>query len=135
MTRVAFVCVQNAGRSQMATAFAKRERDRRGLDVEILSGGTHPAEAVHDVVVEVMNEEGIDLSGDVPREITEEELDTCEYVATMGCSTLSLDDSIDVRNWDLDDPHGADPEEARAIREEVRGRVKALFDELEAARA
>lgn len=134
MTRVAFVCVQNAGRSQMATAFAKREREDRGLDVEILSGGTYPAEAVHDVVIEVMNEEGIDLSGDVPREITEEELETCEYVATMGCSTLSLDDSIDVRDWDLDDPHGADPEEARAIREEVRGRVEALFDELEAAR-
>lgn len=136
MTRVAFVCVQNAGRSRMATAFAKREREERGLDdLEILSGGTHPAEAVHDVVIEVMNEEAIDLSGDVPREITEEELKTCEYVATMGCSTLSLDDSIDVRDWDLDDPHGADPEEARAIREEVRGRVEALFDELEAARA
>lgn len=136
MTHIAFVCVQNAGRSQMATAFAEREREERGLDdVEILSGGTHPAEAVHDVVVEVMDEEGIDLSERVPREITEEELETCEYVATMGCSTLSLDDSIDVRDWDLDDPHGADSEEVRAIREEVRGRVEELFDELEASRA
>ncbi len=136
MTRVAFVCVQNAGRSQMATAFAKREREERRLDdVEVLSGGTHPAEAVHDVVVEVMDEEGIDLSGNVPREITEEELESCEYVATMGCSTLSLDGSIDVRDWDLDDPHGADPEEARAIREEVHERVSSLFDELESAHA
>lgn len=132
MTRVAFVCVQNAGRSQMATAFAEREREERGLDdVEIRSGGTHPAEAVHDVVVEVMDEEGIDLSERVPREITEEELEECEYVATMGCSTLSLDDSIDVHDWDPDDPHGAEPEEAREIRDEVRERVESLFDELE----
>ena len=72
--RVAFLCVQNAGRSQMATAFAERERDRRGLDdhVEILTGGTDPADAVHDVVVEAMREEGFDLSGRTPREITDE---------------------------------------------------------------
>ena len=135
MRRVAFVCVQNAGRSQMAAAFAKRERERRGLDdIEILSGGTHPAEAVHDIVIGIMNEEGIDLSGNVPREITEEELETCEYVATMGCSTLELDDEIEVRDWDLDDPHGASPEEARAIREEVRTRIEILFDKLEGDR-
>lgn len=135
MTRVAFVCVQNAGRSQMATAFAKREREDRGLDVEILSGGTHPAEAVHDVVIEIMAEEGFDLSGHVPRAIADEELEACEYVATMGCSTLSLDGEIEVRDWDLDDPHGANPEEARAIREEVRERVESLFDEIEAEQA
>ena len=112
----------------MATAFAEREREERGLDdVEIRSGGTHPAEAVHDVAIEVMDEEGIDLSERVPREITEEELEKCEYVATMGCSTLSLD----VRDWDLDDPHGTKPEVAREIREEVRERVESLFDELE----
>lgn len=119
----------------MATAFAKREREDRGLDVEILSGGTHPAEAVHDVVIEIMAEEGFDLSGHVPRAIADEQLETCEYVATMGCSTLSLDGEIEVRDWDLDDPHGASPEEARAIREEVRERVESLFDEIEAGRA
>jgi protein-tyrosine-phosphatase len=136
MTRVAFVCVQNAGRSQMATAFAERERDRRELDdLEVRSGGTHPADAVHDVVIEVMREEGIDLSGNVPGEITDEELERCDYVATMGCSTLSLGADVEVRDWDLDDPHGADPEEARRIREEVRERVASLFDELEAADA
>jgi protein-tyrosine-phosphatase len=86
-------------------------------------------------VIEVMREEGIDLSENEPGEITDEELESCDYVATMGCSTLSLDDSIDVRDWDLDDPHGVDPEEARTIREEVRGRVESLFDELEAADA
>ncbi len=132
MTHIAFVCVRNAGRSQIATAFAERERNRRGLgDIEIHSGGTHPAEAVHDIVVEVMSEEGIDLSDRTPREITEEELETCAYVATMGCSTLSLPPEIEVRDWDLDDPHGASAAEAREIREEIRKRVTTLFDDLE----
>ena len=130
--RVAFVCVQNAGRSQMASAFAERERDQRGLDeITILTGGTHPADGVHDEVVEVMHEAGIDLSGRTPREITDEELDSADYVATMGCSTLDLDEGIDVRDWDLPDPHGADVETVRSIREEVRERVASLFDEFE----
>lgn len=132
MTHIAFVCVRNAGRSQIATAFAERERNRRGLDdIEIHSGGTQPAEAVHDIVVEVMSEEGIDLSDRTPREITEEELETCAYVATMGCSTLSLPPEIEVRDWDLDDPHGASTAEAREIREEIRKHVTTLFDDLE----
>jgi len=134
-TRIAFVCVQNAGRSQMATAFAERERDRRGLDdrVEILTGGTHPADEVHDVVVEVMAEEGIDLSDRTPREVSTDDLESCAVVATMGCSTLSLDTSsgVDVRDWDLDDPHGQDTERVREIRDEIERRVVAVFDELE----
>jgi protein-tyrosine-phosphatase len=130
-TRIAFVCVQNAGRSQMSTAFA--ERERRRLDVEILTGGTHPAEAVHDEVIEVMAEVGIDLSDRTPREITDEELRACDYVATMGCSTLDLGDvaGVDVRDWALDDPDGAAPERVREIRDEIARRVAALFDELE----
>lgn len=117
----------------MASAFAERERERRELDdLTILTGGTHPAEGVHDEVVEVMHEEGIDLSGRTPREITDEELRSCDYVATMGCSTLDLDEGIDVRDWDLPDPHGADVERVRSIRDEVRERVTALFDEFDA---
>ena len=131
-TRVAFVCVQNAGRSQMASAFAERERERRGIDdLTVLTGGTHPADDVHDEVVEVMHEEGIDLSGRTPREITDEELRSCDYVATMGCSTLDLDAGIDVRDWDLPDPHGADLDGVRSIRDEVHERVTGLFDEFE----
>lgn len=134
--RVAFVCVQNAGRSQMSAAFAERERERRGLEdrVEILSGGTDPAERVHDVVVRLMDEEGFDLSDRAPREISTEELETCDFVATMGCSTLELDTSggVDVRDWALDDPDGADLDDARAIRDEIEERVVALFDEVEA---
>ena len=89
--RVAFVCVQNAGRSQMSAAFARREADRRDLDVEVLTGGTDPADAVHPEVVEVMDELDVDLSGREPREIPTDELESCRLVATMGCSTLELD--------------------------------------------
>ena len=134
--RIAFVCVQNAGRSQMAAAFAERERDRRGLGdvVEIVTGGTHPADAVHDVVVETMAEVDIDIADRTPREVSTAELETCDYVATMGCSTLELDPAIDRRAWDLPDPDGADPATVREIRETVRDRVVSLFDELEADR-
>jgi protein-tyrosine-phosphatase len=132
--RVAFICVQNAGRSQMSTAFAERERGERGLEdsVEILTGGTHPADHVHDVVVEVMREDGFDLSDRTPREITTEELESCDYVATMGCSTLELDASgVDVRDWALEDPDGQETDRVRETRDEIAGRVSALFDEIE----
>ncbi len=128
---IAFVCVQNAGRSQMATAFAKCERDRRDLDVEILTGGTHPADHVHDVVVEAMAENGIDLSNRTPREISHEELRTCDHVATMGCSTLELTSkSVTVHDWDLADPHGKDIEAVREIRDEVERRVTDLLNQI-----
>jgi protein-tyrosine-phosphatase len=130
--RFAFVCVQNAGRSQMSTAFAERERARRGLGdrVEIVTGGTHPAEDVHEEVVEVMRELDIDLSDRTPREVSTEELEACDVVATMGCSTLQLDaEDVDVRDWALDDPDGEDLDAVRAIRDDIEARVAALFDE------
>jgi protein-tyrosine-phosphatase len=135
--RVAFMCVQNAGRSQMSTAFAEAERERRGLedDVEILTGGTHPADQVHDEVVEVMAEAGFDLSERVPRAITIEELNACDYVATMGCSALDVgevEETVDVRDWALTDPDGKALEDVRDIRDEIERRVAALFDEIEA---
>jgi arsenate reductase len=133
--RLAFMCVQNAGRSQMATAFAERERERRSLDdaVEILTGGTHPADHVHEQVIDVMREEGFDLSERTPSEITSEELRSCEYVATMGCSTLDVDkedSTVDIRDWDLPDPHGEDIDTVRSIRDDIHQRVVDLFDEL-----
>lgn len=133
--RVAFMCVQNAGRSQMSTAFAERERERRGLEsrVEILTGGTHPADAVHAVVVDAMDEVGFDIADREPREITTAELETCDYVVTMGCSTLELDTDgdVDVRDWALDDPHGQGIEAVRTTRDDIERRVAALFDEVE----
>ena len=136
--RVAFMCVRNAGRSQMATAFAERERAERDLTdrVAILTGGTDPAEHVHDVVVEAMGEVGIDLADREPRAITTAELESCDVVVTMGCSTLDLDADaagVDVREWALADPGGQDLDRVRDIREDVRRHVRDLFDELEQA--
>ncbi len=136
--RVAFMCVQNAGRSQMSAAFARRERERRGLEdrVEILTGGTHPADHVHEEVVESMAEVGIDLSTRTPREISLEELQSCDYVATMGCSTLDVGDvgdDVDVRDWALEDPDGKDADRVQEIRDEIEGLVVALFDEFSPA--
>jgi len=136
-----FVCVQNAGRSQMATAFAERERTRRGLEgaVEIVTGGTHPAESVHDVVVRIMNETdtGIDLSDRTPRKIPSEALEACDVVATMGCSTLELDADadVDVRDWALDDPDGADLDEARQRVTELETKLASERESLREAEA
>ena len=131
--QLGFVCVQNAGRSQMAYAFAERERDERGLDWDLVTGGTDPTDAVHPVVVDAMREVGVDLSDRTPRSVTDAELAACDYVATMGCSTLSLSTDTAARDWALDDPHGRTIEEVRQIRDEVERRVRALFDEAEAA--
>jgi arsenate reductase len=131
-TKFGFVCVQNAGRSQMSMAFAERERRRRGLEdsVELLTGGTHPAERVHEEVVTVMGDLNIDLSERTPREVSTAELESCDVVATMGCSTLELDaDAVDVRDWALDDPDGQDMARVREIRDEIERRVTDLFDE------
>ena len=129
---LAFVCVQNAGRSQMASAFAERERDRRGLAdrVVIHSGGTHPADDVHPIVVVAMDEVGIDVGDRTPQSIDEDTLAGCDVIATMGCSTLSLD-GVDVRDWDLPDPYGEEIATVREIRETIADRVSALFDELD----
>ena len=117
----------------MATAFAERERDRRGLEdsIEIITGGTHPADSVHDEVVTVMEDHEIDLSDRVPREVSTTELESCDVVATMGCSTLELDaEEIDVRDWALTDPDGQDLDQVREIRNDIEQRVTDLFDEV-----
>ena len=132
--KVAFVCVQNAGRSQMATAFAERERATRDVDVDIVTGGTMPADHVHESVVRAMREEGFDLSDRTPREVTPEELGECDVVVTMGCSAEDVCPATfsgENRDWGLDDPDDLDAEGVRRVRDEIRDRVAALFDELE----
>jgi protein-tyrosine-phosphatase len=84
-------------------------------------------------VVDAMADAGFDLSDRRPREITLEELRSCDYVATMGCSTLDVGevgDDVDIRDWALPDPDGEDPERVREIRDTIEGRVSALFDEV-----
>jgi arsenate reductase len=137
---VAFVCVQNAGRSQMATALAKRELANRNLGnrVEILTGGTNPADSVHERTVEVMREDGIDLSDRTPREITFEEIQDADIVITMGCSADDVCPATwsgESRDWELDDPHGRSPDDVREIQDEIRDRVADLLAELEAGRS
>ena len=133
---LAFVCVQNAGRSQMATAFARRERDRRGLRgrIRVVTGGTRPADVVHDVVVDAMYERGIDIADRTPRKITSDELEAVDVVVTMGCSASGICpatwNGVD-RDWDLDDPHGRPLEDVVRIRDEIERLVEELFDEIE----
>lgn len=119
----------------MSTAFAKRERAHRGLEdeVEIVTGGTQPADSLHDVVIEVMREEGFDLAGKTPREITPGELAECDYVVAMGCTADGVCPatwSEESRDWGLADPHGKDIETVRDVRDTIAERVSALFDEL-----
>lgn len=131
--KVSFVCVGNAGRSQMATAFAEREREERGMDVEIVTGGVDPADSVHDEVVEVMQEDGIDISGRTPREITPADIEDADYVVTMGCSVDQFrPDEWDreARRWELEASAGETLSSYRAVRDEIRERVQAFFDEI-----
>ncbi|WP_394338211.1 arsenate-mycothiol transferase ArsC [Halorubrum ezzemoulense] len=130
-----FVCVQNAGRSQMAAAFAERERDRRdvGDQITIVTGGTQPADHVHEIVVEAMRERDIDLSDRTPREVTPDELQAVDVVVTMGCSASDVCPATwngENRDWGLDDPHERPIEQVREIRDEIEERVVSLFDEL-----
>ncbi|MFB6360240.1 MAG: low molecular weight phosphatase family protein [Halobacteriales archaeon] len=132
--RIAFVCVQNAGRSQMATAFAEREAAERDPEgVEIVTGGTAPADRIHPEVVAAMDEVGFDLGDRSPRAIKQDELDDCDLVITMGCSADDVCPAHwagESRDWDLQDPHGLDVAEVRPIREDIQERVDRLFDEL-----
>lgn len=134
--RVAFVCVENAGRSQMAAAFAERavrERDLGG-DVEVVSGGTDPADHVHEVVVDAMAELDIDIADREPRMIPREEIMAVDYVITMGCSAEDVCPATwrgDSRDWDLDDPGQQPIAVVREIRDEIEERVAGFLDELE----
>jgi arsenate reductase len=128
MARVLFVCLHNAGRSQMSEALFTREAGGRH---EARSAGTTPGERVHPEVVEVMSELGIDLSRRVPRRLSAEDAEWADLVVTMGCGdecpyvpgTRYLD-------WDLEDPKGRPIEEVRATRGEIERRVVELIDEL-----
>ena len=119
----------------MASAFAERECDRRdvGEQIEVVTGGTRPADHVHDVVVETMRERDIDRSDRPPREITSTDLQAVDLVITMGCSASEVCPATwngETRDWALTDPHGQSLETVREIRNEIERNVGALFDEL-----
>jgi len=125
--RILFVCVENAGRSQMAEAFAKK----RGLDAT--SAGTLPATAINPVVVEVMKERGIDLSTNQPKMLTIQMVNEADLVVTMGCSVDSVCPAPMIARmqkkllqWNLDDPKGQPTEKIRNIADEIEHKVAEL---------
>ena len=121
MTNALFVCVQNAGRSQMAQAFY----ERRGGSAR--SAGSAPADEVHPVVVEAMAEVGLDLDGRVPRALDRADVEWADLVVTMGCGdacpVLPGKRYVD---WQLPDPAGRPLDEVRAVRDEIARRVEEL---------
>jgi arsenate reductase (thioredoxin) len=129
MARVLFVCLHNAGRSQMSAALFERAAAGRH---ETTSAGTTPAERVHPEVLEVMSELGIDLSDRVPRELTRELAEQADVVVTMGCGdACPYIPGKRYIDWDLADPKGRPIEEVRGTRDEISTRVAALAAELD----
>jgi len=133
MAKVLFVCLHNAGRSQMSAALFARAAGGRH---EAESAGTTPAERVHPEVVEVMAELEIDVSGKRPKRLTTELAERADVVVTMGCGDecpyIPGKRYID---WDLTDPKGRPPDDVRRIRDDIAERVEELVAELDRAPA
>jgi arsenate reductase len=129
MARALFVCLHNAGRSQMSEALFKRAAAGRH---EARSAGTTPGERVHPEVVEAMAELGIDLGDRTPRKLTREDAEWADVVVTMGCGDeCPYVPGVRCVDWDLPDPKGQPLEAVRATREEISRRVEALVAELD----
>ncbi|HZV50411.1 MAG TPA: arsenate reductase ArsC [Candidatus Dormibacteraeota bacterium] len=131
MARVLFVCLHNAGRSQMSQAFFEQLAGGRH---QAASAGTTPAQRVHPEVVEAMREVGLDLSRRSPRPLTDELAGWADLVVTMGCGDrcpyLPGKRYLD---WELPDPQGRPPAEVRRIRDQIRTRVEELVRELDSS--
>jgi arsenate reductase len=125
---VLFLCVHNAGRSQMAAALMERHADGA---VRVRSGGSDPAERVNPAVVEALAEVGIDHQGSSPRRWTDQDLAAADVIVTMGCGDeCPYVPGRRYLDWELDDPSGRPLEEVRPIRDEIDRRVRALLNEL-----
>ncbi len=127
---ILFVCVHNAGRSQMAAAFA---RALGGDAVTVRSAGSEPAERVNPTVVAAMAEVGLDISGEAPKRLVDEGVAAADVVVTMGCGdACPFYPGKRYVDWDIPDPAGQPLEAIRPIRDEIRRRVEALLRELDA---
>jgi len=125
---VLFVCVHNAGRSQMAAGYLHQLGQGR---IEVRSAGSAPGEAVNPVAVEAMAEEGIDISANRPKILTTEAVQDSDVVITMGCGdACPIFPGKRYEDWELDDPAGRQIEAVRPIRDEIRRRVQGLVDDL-----
>ena len=126
---VLFVCVHNAGRSQMAAGYL---RHLAGDSIEVLSAGSEPADQVNPVAVEAMAEEGIDITAERPKVLTTEAVQESDVVVTMGCGdACPFFPGTRYEDWELDDPAGQGIEAVRPIRDEIRRRIEALIASLE----
>ena len=126
---VLFVCVHNAGRSQMAAGYLQHLAGDR---IQVLSAGTEPADQVNPSAVEAMKEEGIDITQNTPTLLTTEAVRESDYVITMGCGdACPIFPGKKYLDWPLDDPAGKGVEAVRPIRDDIKGRIEALIAEID----
>jgi arsenate reductase (thioredoxin) len=132
MQKVLFICVHNAGRSQMAEAFLNKLADGNAV---ALSAGSKPAETINPAAVQAMAEVGIKISQKTPRLLTPEMIEGIDRVITMGCGedTACPASWVKTEDWELEDPADKPIEEVRRIRDEIEKRVKALIQDLESS--
>ena len=130
-TSVLFVCVHNAGRSQMAAAYLTHLAGDR---VEVRSAGSAPADTINPVVVAAMAEEGIDISAETPKVLTTDSVQQSDVVITMGCGDVCpVFPGKRYEDWDLDDPAGQGIDAVRPIRDEIRRRIQSLITDIAAS--
>jgi protein-tyrosine-phosphatase len=128
---VLFVCVHNAGRSQMAAGLLQRKAGDR---VRVISAGSQPADRLNPAVVQAMEEVGIDISAERPRKVEDGMVRESDVVITMGCGdACPIYPGKRYEDWELEDPAGKDLETVRGIRDEISGRIDALVAELSPA--
>jgi arsenate reductase (thioredoxin) len=125
---VLFVCVHNAGRSQMAAGYLAALSEGR---IEVLSAGSEPKDQINPVAIQAMAEEGIDIAGNVPKVLTTEAVKESDVVITMGCGDVCpIFPGKRYEDWELDDPAGQGIDAVRPIRDDIKGRIEKLLAEL-----
>ena len=135
MTRptVLFVCVHNAGRSQMAAGYMQALAGDR---VDVLSAGSEPKDQINPIAIQAMAEEGIDIAGNQPKVLTTEAVRDSDVVITMGCGdACPIFPGKRYEDWELTDPAGRGIEDVRPIRDDIKGRIQALLAEIAPATA
>ena len=130
---VLFVCVHNAGRSQMAAGYLKALSNGQ---VEVLSAGSEPKDQINPVAVQAMAEEGIDIANNTPKILTTEAVRNSDVVITMGCGdTCPIFPGKRYEDWELDDPAGQGIDAVRPIRDDIKARIEQLLSEILPAQA
>ena len=125
---VLFVCVHNAGRSQMAAGYLQ---NLAGDRVTVLSAGSQPADRINPVAVQAMSEDGVDITAATPKILTTEAVQESDVVITMGCGdTCPIYPGKRYEDWDLEDPAGQGIDAVRPIRDEIKKRIEALVSDL-----